>query len=289
MRFIVSTKVFVSVFLAVGQTFSSVEAAVVTSPSGSSSDGNGQSVSPFANRGDTNGNRYQQVFSSNLFSSIGDTQSISSIAFRQRQPAFGNFISPTVTFSNITFALSTTSRNADTDFPNGLNADLSTNVGVDSKLVFSGPLTLTSLSTSRFDYLINFQTPFLYRPGLGNLLLEVVIPSGALITTPGSIGFTQFAQYTDGFPSRDGTASALDMDLSDGSTIGSNSTTGAVAQFTVNSAPEPSTGMAFCVLALAAGTIFRWNRSKTSRVIGVDRVSESKSSSDTGCKPFVSL
>ncbi len=240
---------------------STANAGVITSPSGPNPGGNGQGFAPFTIRGDTNGNRYQQVFSSEFFQAVGDSQSITAIAFRQKQGAFGSFISSQVTFSQISFGLSTTLRDANTDFPNGLSADLNSNVGADAVSVYSGSLTLTSASTSSFDYLIQFQTPFLYRPDLGNLLLEVIIPPTATVTTPGSIGYTQLAQYTDAFPSRDGTASAFDGNLLDGSSIGGNSTTGAVVQFTTNAVnapntanavPEPVSGGIFAMLALSS-------------------------------------
>jgi hypothetical protein len=91
-----------------------------------------------------------------------------------------------------------------------------------------------------FDFLITFQTPFTYRPGAGNLLLEIVIPAGAMVRSNGN-SFTQLDSFTDGFPSRDGTASATDANLTDGITVGANSTTGAVTQFNVQVVPEPAT------------------------------------------------
>ena len=229
-------------------------AAFVTSPPGANTAGNGMGVAPFTSVGDTNGNRYQQVYSSAFFLSVGPDQAITAVAFRPKQGAFGTFIGSMLILSDVTVRLSTTPRNADTDFPNGLNADLATNVGADVRTVFSGPLTLTTdrllfdTDVEDFDFLIPFQTPFRYRPAAGNLLLEVIIPAGATVRSNGA-NFTQLDSFTDGFPSRDGTASATDANLLDGLTVGSNSTTGAVTQFTTVAVPEPAS------LALLGGGV----------------------------------
>lgn len=230
----------------------------VTSPPGDGVDGNGQSDRPFTNGGDANGNRYQQVYSSTFFESGGGLQSISAVAFRPRQGAFGNFIPASVTFRGLTVTLSTTPRSADTNFPTGLNADLATNVGPDLTTVFSGDITLSTdrqlfdTDVEDFDFLIPLQTPFLYRPSLGNLLLEVIVPARSDAV---SNRFTQLAQFTDGFPSMDGTASANDANLLNDSapfgTVGSNSTTGAVTQFTTQAVPEPATMVSFLGLLIA--------------------------------------
>ena len=237
-------------------------AAVIVSPPGNGVAGNGQGDAPFARVGDTDGNRYQQIYSSSFFAAVGPMQSITDIAFRPKQGAFGTFIGNRLTISNLIVQLSTTTRNADTDFPNGLNGDLATNPGADATTVFSGPITLTTTrglfdtGIANFDFLITFQTPFLYRPGSGNLLLDVIIPAGATITSRTATGataanFPQLDSFTDGFPSRDGTASATDANLLDGLTVGSNSTTGVVTRFSSTAVPEPATLLAFGGLAVA--------------------------------------
>ena len=234
-------------------------AAFVTSPAGPNGVGNGQGTAPFTSVGDTNGNRYQQVYSSAFFAPVGSAQSITSVAFRPKQGAFGTFIGGTVVFSDVTVRLSTTPRDADTDFPNGLNADLDTNVGADAQTVYSGSLTLTTTrglfdaGVADFDFLIAFQNAFSYRPGAGNLLLEVIVPAGATVrafTATGQVAnsYPQIDAFTDGFPSRDGTASAFDSDLTDGLSVGSNSTTGAVTRFATVATPAPAG------LLLLAGT-----------------------------------
>lgn len=229
-------------------------AATVTSPPGDGVDGNGQSERPFTRVGDSDGNRYQQIYSADFFSADGPLQTIDSVAFRPRQGALGSFIGNSVTFSDITFNLSTTPRTADTNFPTGLNADLDLNVGLNNTTVFSGPLTLTTdrafgdTDVEDFDFRIDFTQEFIYAPATGNLLLEVIIPAGSSVSSNGT-NFTQLAQFTDGFPSTDGTASANDADLTDGLSVGSNSTTGAVTQFTTTAVPEPTS------LALLGGSL----------------------------------
>ena len=220
-------------------------ADLITSPPGDSVAGNGQSLAPFTEVGDRNGNLYQQVYSSDFFTSVGPTQSITAVAFRPKQGAFGSFIGSTLTVSDLVVRLSTTARNADTDFPNGLNGDLATNAGPDAQTVFRGPVSLTTTrglfdtGVGNFDYRVAFQTPFTYRPAAGNLLLEVEIPAGAVVGSNGRF-FPALDTFTDAFPSRDGTASASDADLTDGLSVGSNSTTGAVTQFTTAAVPGPA-------------------------------------------------
>jgi hypothetical protein len=233
--------------LALMASVSGAAAAVITTPPGDGVAGNGMGVAPFSTVGDTDGNRYQQIYAADFFLGGGDAQSILSVAFRPKQGAFGTFIGNTFTISDITIQLSTTGRDANTDFPNGLNGDLSTNPGADAQTVYHGSLTLTTdrllfdTDVENFDYLILFQNPFLYHPGAGNLLLDVIIPAGATITANG-MSYPQIDSYTDAFPSRDGISSATDANLRDGISVGSNSTTGAVTQFqTIPAVPEPAT------------------------------------------------
>ncbi len=66
-----------------------------------------------------------------------------------------------------------------------LSTTFANNVGPDDTIVFNrGPLALTSAGTDLFDITINFDTPFLYDPALGNLLLDVRNFGGTPNTTP---------------------------------------------------------------------------------------------------------
>ena len=226
-------------------TASSSYAVSVTSPPGDGVDGNLSSEAPFTRVGDTNGNRYQQIYSSSFFSGVGPRQSISAVAFRPRQGAFLSFIGNQVSFTDLLVNLSTTTRTPDTTFPTGLSADLDLNVGSNAQTVFSGPLTLSTdrlfgdTDVEDFDFLIEFTDPYFYELSAGNLLLEVIVPAAARVTSNGN-NFTQLAQFIDGFPSTDGTASAIDANLTDGLSVGRNSSTGAVTQFTTTAVSEMS-------------------------------------------------
>jgi hypothetical protein len=115
--------------------------------------------------------RYQQAFAASQFSAFGgQPQLITQIAYRPglRGHAFSS------TLPNIQIDLSTTSRPAD-----ALSSIFAQNVGPDDTVVFSGALPLSSNFTGPasgpkdFDIVINLQTPFLYDPSKGNLLLDV--------------------------------------------------------------------------------------------------------------------
>lgn len=204
--------------------------AVTIVPGGfQSTAGNGQSTDPFDNYG-TGGSRFQQVYNASLFGTFSNSELITSVAFRPKQAQFGSFIGNTLNISNLTVQLSTTSRNDAV----GLSGIFSNNIGSDVQTVFTGPLSLTAVSAgpgiSRFDYLITFQTPFLYEKTDGNLLLDILIPDNATISGSGSIGFRQIDTTTDAFPSADGMSTARGAKGSD--LQGSNSTLAVITQFT---------------------------------------------------------
>src|SRR5262249_21659069 len=115
--------------------------------------------------------RYQQVFAASAFASVSGPHLITQIAFRPDAQIGGAFSS---IIPNIQINLSTTSAT-----PDGLSATFANNVGSDDTVVFSGSLSLSSAFTGppggpkAFDIIINLQTPFLYNPSAGNLLLDV--------------------------------------------------------------------------------------------------------------------
>ncbi len=204
--------------------------------------GNGQSTNPLRTYG-TGGSRYQQVYSNTQFGDFSASESITGIAFRAKQPTFGTFIGNTVTVSDVLIRLSTTSASDSV----GLSAIFANNIGADEAVVYTGTLTLmtSAAGTTAIDYSITLQTPFTYNKAMGNLLLDILIPDAAMVSGNGSIGFSQFDTVTDAFPSADGTSSAFGA--SGSGTIGSNSTTGVVTQFTSVPVPAPAS------LSLAAG------------------------------------
>ncbi len=202
--------------------------------------GNGQSFSPLHISG-TAYSRYQQVYTSALFSTFSTTESITGIGLRAKQSFLGSFIQGTVSVSDIIITASTTQKNDST----GLDANLDNTLGTGLTTVYSGPLTLTSATggTTGFNYIISFQTPFMYDKSAGNLLLEFTIPVGATVSTPaGTNGFSEFDTVTDSFPSADGISSAFSTDPTQ--PVGSNSTTGLATEFFGTAAgtpvPEPA-------------------------------------------------
>ena len=78
------------------------------------------------------------------------------------------------TIGNIEIRLSTTTRQ-----PDGLSEYYAQNPGPDETLVYSGALSISSQFTGPpgqpkdFDIIIPLQTPFLYNPAAGNLLVDL--------------------------------------------------------------------------------------------------------------------
>ena len=133
-------------------------------------EGNADNGFPF-NIG-ANSMRYQQVFDASEFGALSTPELITKIAFRPDATFQGKPFASTLT--NVQINLSTTGAAVD-----GLSPTFASNVGGDETVVFSGPLFLASADTGpvagpkAFDIVINLQTPFLYDPNLGNLLLDV--------------------------------------------------------------------------------------------------------------------
>ena len=116
--------------------------------------------------------RLQQVIGPDQFQS--NPILINQIAFR----AFPGTGGVNATISSLNLYLSTSP-----NFPNTnggktlISTHFQDNVGPDSTLVYSGPVTLNSAgcpfpSACSFDIVISFTTPFLYQPSQGALLLD---------------------------------------------------------------------------------------------------------------------
>lgn len=117
--------------------------------------------------------RYQQVYSASMFSSLTQPYWITQIAFRP-DSAYGNAFSGAV-FPDVQIDLSTTTRG-----PTHLVTTFASNVGADDTVVYDGSLTLSSAhhcpgsGPCDFDIVIDLATPYLYTPGVNNnLLLDV--------------------------------------------------------------------------------------------------------------------
>lgn len=130
--------------------------------------------------------RYQQVFDSSEFGALTEPAYITSIAFRPDGGEIAPFTS--MFFLDMEINLSTTSNG-----PDSLSAIFDDNVGPDATTVHRGALALSSDVTGPvggpkdFDIVINFQTPFLYDPSAGHLLIEFKNYSGE------GFALTQFA------------------------------------------------------------------------------------------------
>lgn len=153
-------------------TGSAINAATIVVPNANASaPGNTDNRFPFLVTG---GQRYQQVFASSQFSGP--------ILISEMDLRNGIFVNEafTSTISSIQISLSTIAT-----APDALSTTFASNIGADSIVVYNGSLTLSSANgpgpggTKAFDIAIIFQTPFLYNPGGGNLLLDVKNISGA--------------------------------------------------------------------------------------------------------------
>jgi PEP-CTERM motif len=181
--------------------------------------------------------RYQQVYAASEFASLAGPQLITQIGFRP-DAFFGSAFSSTL--PNIRIDLSTTSAS-----PGTLSNAFANNVGADDKVVFSGPVSLSSADTGpaggpkNFDIFIPLQTPFLYDPSKGDLLLDVRNFSG---------GFTTFfdADFTPG-----GTIARTYSLVGVNDTVGDGPFfSGLVTRFDtqpVTAVPEPGTWALFSV------------------------------------------
>ncbi len=127
---------------------------------------------------------YQQVLHARLFPgaaiSLGAMACRPNMAARPAPPTPGRPPGYTRTIGDVRITLSTTPR-----APGALGANPADNLGRDAAQVFAGPLTLRSRPNGRrqfqpFDIKLDFARPFAYNPAAGNLLLQVVVPLGAV-------------------------------------------------------------------------------------------------------------
>jgi hypothetical protein len=148
-------------------TLNEIQAEIITVPNQlATQEGNSNNAIPF-----TFSSRNQQVYANTAFSPIVGPELITEILFRP-DAQFGAAFSATI--PNIMINLSTTQF-----APDGLSPVFANNVGPNNTVVYSGPLTLSSMFTGppggpkNFDINITLQSPFLYDPSQGNLLLDV--------------------------------------------------------------------------------------------------------------------
>lgn len=116
---------------------------------------------------------YQQVLPASDFASLpAGYRKITQIAVRPD----GDLDSPlTISFTNVLTRMSTT-----TVSPGSLSMTFAENIGVDDTVVFNGPLTGETANTGPpggpkdFDEVVPLQTPFVYDPSAGNLLIDTI-------------------------------------------------------------------------------------------------------------------
>jgi hypothetical protein len=119
--------------------------------------------------------RYQQVYGAAEFAELAEELLISELRFRMDGPNGDSF---PFTVQDVDVRLSTTTAAVDS-LAEGSTAALDSNVGSDDTLVYTGMLKWNPCSTAActspapLDLPIPLTTPFTYRPGDGNLLLEV--------------------------------------------------------------------------------------------------------------------
>jgi MYXO-CTERM domain-containing protein len=216
--------------------------AVVVPNANATSPGNTDNRFPFLVSG---GQRYQQLYGASQFPTGGPI-SITEIDLRN-----GIFVNQafTATIPSIQISLSTTAT-----APDGLSTTFASNTGANLAQVYNGSLTLSSTNASGpggthvFDIAIVFQTPYIYNPASGNLLLDVKNNSGA----NSNVGSDFFDAVN--LPG-DSVSRVYGVEGNPNATTGTADSLGLITRFdftAVNAVPEPSTLASCGVMGLAA-------------------------------------
>ncbi len=223
---------------AVAISASAFAQSTVVAPAGfATTDGSAIADGPIDDPGD----RFQQVYSGSFFS---EPVTITEIQFRAANSE-NAFRPNSITASDVLIQLSTTGSAANAA---GIAAAYDLNVGSDVQTVFDGPITLdrggsNASGSQPFEYGFVLETPFVFDPSMGNLLLDVSVPTGASVTLGTGFGALESFDAVVDQPDLDGIASKTGE-------FGAVST-GLVTQFTTTPVPEPTLALA----GLAAGTV----------------------------------
>jgi len=168
-----------ALYATAGRGVGSAETTVVVPNALAAAEGGADNIYPFETFGGSL--RYQQVFAASEFASLPGPSLITQIAFR---PDATVNIPNEVMITSVQINLSTTAAS-----PDGLSTTFANNVGGNDTVVFRGSLSFVSAvagppgGPNNFDYVVPLQTPFLYAPSAGNLLLDVRNFSGAPVLT----------------------------------------------------------------------------------------------------------
>jgi hypothetical protein len=194
-------------------------------------EGNSASYTPFSPEALGHDSiRFQQVYGSSAFSSIGIGGGFITDLYFSVDAAGRNF---TATLPSIEILMSTTLRN-----PDELSTSFADNLGLETATVYSrGPLTLFAFGPSTIDVRITLQTPYFYNPATGNLLLEIRNYMKIGDPPPPIGGRVQAIDAFNNFGDSVSEVYAYDV----GATVGTADTLGLQTYFAVTPVPEPST------------------------------------------------
>lgn len=124
--------------------------------------------------------RFQQIYGSGQFVSVGGSLLIDQFAWRA-SPGSGPL---SISIANVDIYLSTTQYfpNLNGGAANLLTNNFATNLGPDNTHVYSGSISFSGQACNvngttpcSFDYVVNFTTPFLYNPTSGRLLMDFFV------------------------------------------------------------------------------------------------------------------
>lgn len=238
-------------------------ADTIIAPGGS---GTAQGVAPLRFFG-SGGSNTQMIYDASFF---GGPVSLSALSFRA-YPGAGpsGFFTNSITISDISVRLTTTTLSANEASGLQPGTNFAANLGTDFSTVYSGALTLTTAATGTgpqpFDYTINFATPFIFDPANGNLLLDVLIPTGATLGATSGFAFG-FLTFDNANILNDGIRSIVN--INDGSaTDGVLDTSGAITAFNATpiaaAVPEPASWALLIGGIGAVGGVARRRRTTT--------------------------
>jgi hypothetical protein len=150
--------------------------------------------------------RVQEVYGSSQFGGVTGAIAITELRFRPDY-YYGKAFSTVI--SNLQISLSTTLRS-----PGALSPVYSNNIGADARTVFSGALSVSSTFSGpaegpkAFDIVVPLQTPFVYDPAQGNLLLDVKNISGSTASLLSGLAnsLNEVSRVAGGLASASGTA-----------------------------------------------------------------------------------